>query len=150
MKYLLIALLMVSSLLGKAPKSYSFNQLDRLQKIEKKNIIVFVSVNWCSYCKAMEQTVFTEPNVVKYLNKHYYFVKLNAEDQTPIVYQNNQFLFNPSLGFHEMAIMLASKQKLTFPSIYILNKDNEILYQNKGFITAISLVKVFNCFINKP
>lgn len=149
MKYLLIVIIVISSLITKAQKSYSFNQLDSLQKIEKKNIIVFVSVNWCSYCKAMDQTVFKEPGIIKLLDQQYYLVRLNAEDQTPIVYQKHQFSFNPSLGFHEMAILLAGKQKLTFPSIYILNMDNEILYQHKGFMVAIDLYKVLNVINTK-
>ncbi|TCC89128.1 DUF255 domain-containing protein [Pedobacter frigiditerrae] len=144
MKYLLIVMLMISSLSSKAQKIYSFNQLDSLQNIEKKNIIVFVSASWCNYCKAMDETVFKEPAIIKLLDQQYYFVELNAEDQTPIVYQNHKFSFNPSLGFHEMAIILANKQKLTFPSIYILTNANEILYQHKGFIKATNLFKVLN------
>jgi thioredoxin-related protein len=145
MKYFLITLLFIVST-AKAQQVYNFNQLDSLQKIENRKVLVFVYTNWCSYCKVMDQFVFKDIKVIHLLNEQYYFVGLNAEEKQPIIYQNKRFIFKQTLGYHEMAIALANKKKLIFPSTYILNNDNEIIYQHHEFINANNLSKLLIYF----
>lgn len=142
MKCLLLVVLIGSFSFVKAQESYSFNQLDSLQNLKKKNVVVFVSTNWCSFCKTMDQVVFKDAEVAKLLEQKYYFIRLNAEDKNLIAYRNHKFVFNYSLGFHEMAISLVENGKLVFPSIFLINDDNEIIYRHEGFINSNNLLKI--------
>ncbi|TKC10625.1 thioredoxin family protein [Pedobacter polaris] len=146
MKCLLISLLLIISTAKAQQQIYNFNQIDSLQKIKIKKLLVFVYTNWCSYCKAMDEVVFKDKNVVPLLNEQYYFVKLNAEEKQSFTYQNKQFIFNQTSGYHELAIALANQKKLIFPSTYILSSNNEIIYQHHEFINASNLSKLLTCF----
>lgn len=148
MKYLLFsALLLVSTV--KAQQYYSFNQLDSLQKVKEKKVLVFVYTNWCIYCKAMEEVVFNDRDIAHLLDEKYYLIRLNAEEKQPVIYQDSTFVFNSSLGFHGLAILLSANPKLTFPAIYILDYKNQILYQRNGFIKSKDFSKVLYYFTAK-
>ncbi len=124
-----------------AQQNYNFNQIDSLQLIKRKNVIVYVYANWCKYCKAMEDAVSKDESLIKLMSERFYFVKLNAEDKQTIIYNGSKFTYQPSLGYHQMAISLSKNRKLSFPSIYVLSYTNEILYQKEGFINSKYLFK---------
>ena len=44
-----------------------FEQIDSLQTVEKRNIVVFIHTDWCKYCKVMRDKTFKNENVVKTL-----------------------------------------------------------------------------------
>jgi thioredoxin-related protein len=148
MKYYLIAVLSIFLSSAKAQKYYSFSQLDSLQKIEKKNVVVFVSTNWCNYCKIMEQKVFKKPKIAQQLSNSYHLIKLDAEDKNAIFYRGQNFKYNASLGYHEIALSLFANQKLIFPSLCILNSENQMLYQHQGFTNEASLSQILQYFVN--
>lgn len=145
MKYRLFFLFFVTTPI-KAQQYYNFNQLDSLQKVKEKKVLVFVHTDWCSYCKGMEEVVFKDRAIVSILAETYYLIKLNAEEKQPIIYQNRKFIFKPNLGFHELAILLAANPKLSFPALYILNNQNQIVYQCQEFVNSKDLGKVLHYF----
>lgn len=144
MKGFLTVVLLSSFFQLKAQQNYNFNQIDSLQLTKRKNVIIFVSTNWCKHCKAMEDAVFTEIRLRKLINEQFYFVKLNAEDKQIIIYNGSKFFYQPSLGYHQMAISLSNNGKLVFPSIYVLSYTNEILYHKEGFINSVDLFNDLN------
>ncbi|WP_020532492.1 thioredoxin family protein [Flexithrix dorotheae] len=62
----------------------TIDEVQELSKKEPRKIFVDVYTSWCGYCKLMDRTTFTDPEVVDYVNKHYYAVKLNAESNKMI------------------------------------------------------------------
>src|SRR5690606_28700163 len=111
----------------------TFEELSELQCRERRPVLVFIQASWCSYCKAMEQSVFKHPEVIKKLNRHFYTVYLDAESQDGILFSGRLFSFKPTgknIGIHELAEELASVEgKISYPALCILNADNEIIFQ---------------------
>lgn len=139
----LIVLVCCASILKAQQTNIHFNELDSLQKLKPKKVFVFIHTNWCSYCKAMEEVVFKDKAVAKLLADDYYFVHLDAEEKSPIIYRGHQFVYRANKGFHDLAIELGSVNgKLMFPSTCILSPQDEILYQSQEFINAKTLLKV--------
>ena len=64
--------------------TYHFEQLDSLQKKQKRNIVVFIHTDWCKYCKAMQNTTFKNDKIIHILNSEFYFIELNAEEKRDI------------------------------------------------------------------
>ncbi len=144
---LLISGLLLVPFLGQAQlKTYSFEQLDSLEKTEKRPIMVFIYTDWCTYCAAMEKTSLRNERVMELLNKQYYFVDLNAEDEKDILLPGHTFRFKPSgnkQGIHELAEQLGTLNgKVSFPTVCFLNSDYEIVFQYNQFISASDLIKV--------
>ncbi len=121
--------------------------MDSLQRIEKRKVVVFIYTDWCNYCKAMEQKVFKQAEINKLLQNQYYLVVLNAEDKNPICYHGQTFGYKNSKGVHELALSLMGKQKqLGFPFLALINAQDEVLYQQEGFISVTALKKVLVYF----
>lgn len=131
---------------GQPEGALSFQQLDSLQKIEEKPVVVFIHTDWCRYCQAMKQTTFQDEAVKIWLDSAFYFVSLDAEAQQDIRVQGQTFRYRPTghgTGQHELAQALGTVEgKLTFPTLCFLNADYEIVYQQAGFIKASQLTKM--------
>jgi thioredoxin-related protein len=56
------------------------------KKNEKKPRKIFVDVytDWCGWCKVMERNTFSNADVIEYVNKNYYAVRLNAEGKSEV------------------------------------------------------------------
>lgn len=121
----------------------NFEKAATASKLENKPLVVFLYTDWCRYCRAMEQTTFNEKHIIQSLNRDFYYVPFNAESRTTVTLNGKNFNFKPTgnkEGLHEIATALAQHQdKPTFPSLFIINSDFEIIYEASGFIDAKDL-----------
>lgn len=94
----------------------------------------------------MENTTFRNQGVVQKLNESFWFLKLNAESKQEISYGGVNYRFKPSgaeTGTHELAQALGTQNgKLSYPSICILNAENQILFQYDQFLSAQQMLDV--------
>jgi thioredoxin-related protein len=125
--------------------TYKFEQLDSLQKV-KKNVVIFIHTDWCKYCQAMKQTTFKTDNIISKLNTDFYFVELNAEEKRHIYFKEHAFKYLPTgkdTGIHELAEQLGTVDgKISYPTICVLNANNEIIYQHAQFINSQDLLEI--------
>lgn len=147
-QYLILATVWATALFITAPamaqlRSYQFEELDSLQQIEKRVVVVFIHADWCRYCQAMKQTTFKNNSIINLLNKKFYFISLDAEERRSIRFNQQVFQYKPSginTGTHELARQLGTvNNKLDYPTLCILNPDNEIMLQYPQFILAKAL-----------
>jgi thioredoxin-related protein len=129
-------------------KTYSFEQIDSLQRIQNRKVIVFIHTDWCTYCQAMKNTTFKNKEVIKNLNENFYFITLNAEEKRTIIFNSKQFTHNSygnSIGIHELAYELANINKQTiYPAICVLTPKNEIIFQENNYLPAKQLLVVLD------
>lgn len=118
--------------------SVSFEEIESLQRIEKRKMIVFLQTDWCQFCHAMKNTTFKNEEIIKELNNTFYFVNFNAEEKRTVVFKKTAFQFKPTgnnSGTHELAIALGTINKqLNFPVLCVLNSENEIIFQHNGYL----------------
>lgn len=108
--------------------------LDKTQK-EPKKIIVDIYTDWCTWCKKMDRTTFSDPTIVEYINHYYYAIKFDAQSKEPIVYQNKTYTFESGIwrgGYHSLAAEITN-QKIKLPTIVFLDENAEILQALGGF-----------------
>lgn len=126
-------------------KTYQFEQIDSLQKLQKKPVAVFIHTHWCQYCQAMKNTTFKNKAVITLLNTGFYTVFLNAEEKREILFGGRKFPYLPTgtnTGENQLAKELASLDDITsFPTVCFINSRNEIIYQYNGFMDSLSLIK---------
>lgn len=124
-------------------KSCKFEQIDSLQKVERRNIVVFIHTDWCKYCQTMQNTTFKNDSIIEILSHKFYFIDLNAEEEKSIVFDGHTFKFKPTganTGIHELAEQLATvDNKVAYPTLCFLNPTNEIIFQYNQFINAKDL-----------
>jgi TonB family protein len=99
-----------------AQEKIHWMKIDELEAAESKEprvVMVDVYTQWCGPCKMMSNQTFTHPEVVKYMNEHYYCVKFDAESGDSVVFKGKTYKnpdFKPGTmgrnGVHELTINL--------------------------------------------
>lgn len=129
-------------------KTYKFEEIEGLQVNEPRNVVVFIHTDWCSYCKAMEVKTFRKEEITESLNSHFYFIDFDAESKEDIIYNGIKFKYRPTgknTGLHEIAEALGEIDgKLSYPTLVILNPENEIVFQYDSFINYKEMEKILN------
>lgn len=142
---LFILLISTERCYGQVTDVLTFRQVDSLQRIEKRPVVVFIHTSWCRYCQSMEHTTFRNEAVKDLLGDKFYFITLDAEEKKDIRINGQTFSYRPTgagSGQHELAQILGQIDgKVAFPTLCFLNADNEIIYQHTGFLTAKQLEK---------
>mgnify|MGYP007079526831 CR=1 FL=1 len=91
----------------------------------------------------MDREVFTDALVAAYIRDNFYAVKLDAEDDTPLVYDNHTFRFMADRGrngLHELAYALLNGS-MAFPSPVYLDEAQHRINISPGFKPAADLYK---------
>lgn len=124
-------------------KSFTFEQVDSLQHIQNRKIVVFIYIDWCKYCHAMKNITFKKASVIEMLNENFYFIALNAEEKRKITFNNQEYFYKSngnSNGIHDLAFLLANHNNQTiYPTLCVLNAKNEIVFQQSNFLTSNDL-----------
>lgn len=128
-------------------KVYDINQIDSLQIIEKRNVVLFTYTDWCKYCELMKHTTFKHKDLIYLLNTKYYMVMFNGESKQKVNYKGKSFGFmatGKNIGEHEFLKALTQGKSIYYPSIYVISIKNNIIFTHFGVINTIDLIKILN------
>ena len=118
-------------------KWYSIDEAVQMASKEPRVLVIDVYTDWCGWCKRMDATTFSDPEIVQIMNKHFYPVKLNAEGKEDIVLGDRTFKFvdNGRRGYHEIAAIV-TKGRLSYPTISYVDDQGKVLEAAPGYKTA--------------
>ncbi|MEM6273546.1 MAG: thioredoxin fold domain-containing protein [Bacteroidota bacterium] len=118
----------------------AFSQVDSLIRVEPRPVAVFLHAEWCRFCRSMEQTTFRDPEVIQRLNRDYYFVSFDGEQEAPVEFAGKVFTFRPSgrnSGTHELALQLGTFDgDFAYPTFVLLSPGYEINFQHRAYLDA--------------
>ena len=102
---------------------------------EERMVFVYITTDWCSWCRRMEAETFAHPVIASYLNDYFYPVKLNAEQTDPIVFKGETYI-NSNAGqrraTHDFAVALL-QGRMSYPSIAFFDEKLDLLTAIPGF-----------------
>ncbi|HRN93912.1 MAG: DUF255 domain-containing protein [Chitinophagales bacterium] len=159
MKHTLLLLLVVfiSATSFKTPQTekgeinwITWEQAQAAQKVKPKKIVVDVYTDWCGWCKKMDATTFSHPEIVKYVNENYYAIKFNAEQKTPITFNGKEYKFvgQGSRGYHELAAFILNN-KMSYPTTVYLDEKLNILSPVPGYLEAPTFEMILTFFASE-
>lgn len=124
-------------------KWYTWEEAVAANEKEKRKIFVDIYTDWCGWCKRMDRTTFNDPRVAGYLNKHFYPVKLNAEQKGNIEFGGYIFQYKAlqRRGYHELAAALLDN-KLSYPTTVFLTEDFKVDQRLPGYLDASKMLAV--------
>jgi thioredoxin-related protein len=116
-------------------------------KTEKRKIFIDVYTDWCGWCKRMDETTFSDYRVAEYLNKNFYVVKFNAEQQQDIVFKNKTYHFKKvgTRGYHELAAEWLNN-RLSYPTVVFLNEEMELIQPLPNYVEAARFETIITYF----
>lgn len=100
-----------------------------------RKILIDVYTDWCGWCKKMDKGTFADPNVVKYVNEHYYAVKLDAESTAPMKIGETKYEFDASKRTHQAAVALL-QGRMSYPTIVYLDETFNMIQPIPGYMEA--------------
>lgn len=111
----------VSNNQSNADTTWQTNLDSTLQDAKNTNKPIFIDfyADWCSYCKELNESTLSDPNVKKKLNRDYVKVDINTDQ-------------NPDLS---------SRYKIySLPTIVILNSNGQEIKRYEGYVTSDQLL----------
>ncbi|MDR2359166.1 MAG: DUF255 domain-containing protein [Prevotellaceae bacterium] len=126
-------------------KWYSIETADSLRNNTPKKMFIDVYIDGCGWCKVMDRNTFTDPKVAAYLNKHFYSVKLNAEQKAPIKFDGHTFSFMPEHRLHELAIALL-QGRMSYPNIVYMTEQGQPIQAVPGYQTPDVILPILVFF----
>ena len=147
---LICLLLLLGSFTGKPPKKGKINWLT-LEEAAAKNqkeprkMVIDVYTDWCGWCRKMDQSTFSNPEIADYVNKNFYAVKLDAEGKKPITINGKTYNYNAQYRSHEVAITLLSGQ-MSYPSTVYLDEQMKILAPVPGYLDVPAFKEILTYF----
>lgn len=132
-----------------AIKWYSFEEAIKLNKeYPKKKIFVDVYTDWCGWCKRMDATTFSQPDIIEYMNANFYAVKLDAERKDSLIIDDKLFI-NPNptgnRSTHQIAEMLLNG-RMSYPSYVFLDEMSRPITVVPGFVEASAFEPIIHYF----
>ena len=118
----------------------------KIQK-EPRKVLVDVYTDWCGWCKVMDRDTYKNAEVVDYINKKYYAVKLNAEQREAITLGNQKFEFLPQgqKGVHQIALALTNNQP-SYPTTVFLDDKFQMIQPLPSYMKAKEFHEVITYF----
>ncbi len=106
----------------------------RTQK-EPRKTIIDVYTAWCGWCKVMDRETYTNSEVIDYLNKNFYMVKLDAESKQDIIIGNTKYIFDEKSGANQAALALL-QGKMSYPTTVFLDAQYNMIQPLPGYMDA--------------
>lgn len=148
--FLIVFLMPLLSLVTQATAQVNWLTWEEAQernKNEPRKIFVDVYTQWCGWCKKMDKETFSNPEIIKYLNKHFYAIKFDAETKEEINFNDQpyEFIKSGNSGYHKLAAEITFG-KLTYPTFVFLDEKFSILQPIPGYKDVPSLDKIMKYF----
>ncbi|WP_397364687.1 thioredoxin family protein [Olleya sp. R77988] len=141
---LVFAILFSVSITAQEVNWITLEEAVELQKTNPKKIIMDVYTKWCGPCKLLEARTFKNKDVAKYINKHYYAVKFNAEGNETIVFKGKTFSnpkYDPAKAnrrnsVHQLSRALGVR---SYPTLLFFDESANLLPPIVGYKTPQQL-----------
>lgn len=98
----------------------TFQEMEALYATNPKPIVIDMYTNWCGWCKVMDKVTYKNAKVVKYINEHFYAIKMDAESDQTFHLNGKEYLYNKENRINNLAIYL-SRGRLEFPNTIFLS-----------------------------
>lgn len=120
----------------------SLDELQVKMKQQPKRVYVDMYTDWCGWCKKMEATTFTQPDVAAYMNANFYCVRFNAERKDTFRFMGKQYYFDAAHKANTLAIEWMHGQ-MSYPTSIFMDP----YYQNPNPIPGYQDVKTMEMLL---
>lgn len=125
----------------------TWDEVQVAMKKQPKKVWVDVYTDWCGWCKVMDKKTFSHPEVIKYMNEHFYAVKFNAERKDEVMFMGKTYGFSPEHRANLLAAQLMGGQ-MSYPTNVFMDEHFQNPVTVPGYQTVPDIQVIFNYLTN--
>lgn len=116
-------------------KWMTWKEMQEAQKTEPRKVFIDVYTDWCGWCKRMDQTTFTHPEIINYVNTNFYAIKFDAEVRESINFKGKEYKYVPqgNRGYNELAAEILNG-RMGYPTSVYLDENMDVLFPVPGYL----------------
>lgn len=117
-------------------KWMTLDEITVAQKTTPKPVIVDLYTSWCVWCKKMDESTFSDPTLISYINKNFYVLKFDAEAQQSVTFKDKVYDVQKinNRNVHQLAWDWGNVNgRIGYPTIVILDNNMDKLQAFPGF-----------------
>ncbi|WP_029034206.1 thioredoxin family protein [Salinimicrobium terrae] len=150
---IVILLFMAPAVVSQEIRWMTMNDALEAQKKKPKKIFLDAYTTWCGPCKLLDKNTFSNEDVIKYINKHYYPVKFNAEGVEVVNYREHTFTnpeYDPLRKGRNSTHQFARAMKITgYPSLVFFDEKGALIGPIPGYRNPHQLELFLKLFVDE-
>ena len=119
----------------------TINEAEAAMKKNPKRVFIDVYTDWCGWCKVMDKRTFSNKELARYMNEHFYAVKFNAEQKDTLHFMGKSFGFVPQYRSNQFAAELL-QGRMSYPTTVILDSNFQNPIPIPGFQDVATMEKI--------
>lgn len=123
----------------------SFEEAEVLMKKEPRKVLIDVYTDWCGWCKVLDKKTYSNPQLISYVNKHFYAVKFNAEQKTPVRFLGKDWETQKGTKTNQLAVELMSG-RLSYPTTVFLEEGFKNAQPVPGYLEVPQMESIMKFF----
>ena len=123
----------------------SIDELQAKMQKEPKKVYIDIYTGWCGWCKKMDASTFSNPALIKYMNRNFYAVKFDAERQDVIHFMGKEYRFEPQYKANTFAVELM-KGQMSYPTTIIMTENFQNPQPVPGYMTVAQIEPLLTYF----
>ncbi len=128
-------------------KTYSYLEIEKLQKKKPKKVLINIYASFCNSCKVQNATTLTDTSIANYLNKYFYVMNFDAESNDTLIFNNEKCFKTLINGYplNTFAIKV-SNNRLQFPTIAVLDEKLKHIDALNSFVSPETLKPILKFY----
>lgn len=117
-------------------KWMTLQEVEAAQKVAPKPVIVDLYTSWCVWCKKMDESTFSDPNLAQYINQKFYAVKFDAEADVNVTLKGKTYTLETvnNRKVHKLAWEWGNvNNRIGYPTIVVLDANMDKTQTFPGF-----------------
>lgn len=128
----------------------TFEALPEKMKENPKPIVLYIDSDYCAYCAIQQKQLQKDKKIQDILALDFYFVTLNSEQKSPVVFNQQTYGYNTLAEAHQLACLYAMENgKIATPTWIIFSKEYTPVFKYNGLINTKDLQKLLENFTEK-
>lgn len=116
------------------------------KKKSKDDKLIFIDfyTDWCGWCKKLDKDTYVNPEVIEIMDRYFYAVKFDAEQEEPVEFGGQTYAFKGKngRGTNEFALNMATRPNggIGYPTITILDAKGNKIAVEAGYKNPAQMV----------